>query len=292
MPFYGQDEALARDAKDQFAVHSDQIAHLTFHHDINDILIQLAKGLADIFGQRLGGFYLTGSLTYGDFNWGSSDIDYLAVLNESVSAEERRALATLHDAVGDRFPEWRERIEGSYVTRDMLPHVRPPEAGRPYVNQGAFWDPGPPYGNEWLLNLYVLRECGIALIGPEPADLIGRVTIDDVREASKRDLVEDWLPKADDPDALEDSHLQAYATLTLCRILHRAAHDGVASKRVASAWVKATYGKPWRSLVEKAEAWSHGEEMDSDAEVREFIRYTARELVGQEPVIPERPAAP
>ncbi len=256
----------------------DQIRLLTPHQDINDILVQLAEGLAGILNGNLVGFYLTGSLTYGDFDRGSSDLDYLVVMDEPVSDEQRQALVALHDAVGERFPTWQERIEGSYVTLAMLPTLLTPEAGRPYVNGGAFWEPDPPYGNEWLLNLYVLRECGIALIGPDPADLIGPVAIDDVREASWRDLIEDWLPKAGDAAFFEDSHLQAYVTLTLCRILHRAAHDGVASKRVASAWVKATYGEPWRSLVERAERWAHGEDMGSNAEVRDFIRFTANTL--------------
>ena len=70
----------------------------------------------------------------------------------------------------------------------------------------------------------------------------------------------------------------ASGTPTLGPILHRAVHDGVASKRVASAWVKATYGEPCRSLVERAEGWSHGEDMGANAEVRDFIRFTARSL--------------
>ncbi|MDQ3654527.1 MAG: DUF4111 domain-containing protein [Chloroflexota bacterium] len=264
-------------------MHPDRIATLTPHQDINEILVQLAGGLADILNDRLVGYYLTGSLTYGDFERGSSDIDYLVVMEAPVTTAQRQALVDLHGDVGRQYPEWRERIEGSYVTRDMLPNVRPPAQGRPYINQGAFWAPDPPYGNEWLLNLYVLRECGIALIGPEPRESIGPVTIGDVREASKRDLIEGWLPKADDPTAFADSHLQAYVTLTLCRILHRAAHDGVASKRVASTWVKETYGEPWKSLVERAEHWSHGEEMGSNAEVRDFIRFTARHLDSEAP---------
>lgn len=259
-------------------MHLDRIASLTPHPDINDILVRLAGGLADTLDDRLVGFYLTGSLTYGDFDLGSSDIDYLVVMSAPLAVARRQALMDLHGDIGRQYPEWRERIEGSYVARYMLPDVRPPKQGRPYVNGGAFWEPDPPYGNEWLLNLYVLRACGIALIGPEPETLIGPVAIEDVREASKRDLIEEWLPKTDDPAFFADSHLQAYVTLTLCRILHRAAHDGVASKRVASAWVKETYGKPWRSLVERAEAWSHGEDMGSNAELRDFIRFTARKL--------------
>lgn len=256
------------------------LATPTPHRDINDILASLAEGLPRILGGRLVGFYLTGSLTYGDFDRGSSDIDYLVVLEEQIDTAQRWALANLHDDIGRRCPEWRDRIEGSYITRGMLPNVRPPTEGRPYVNGGSFWDPDPPYGNEWLLNLYVLRECGIALIGPVPEDLVGSVAIEDVRAASKRDLIQEWVPKVDDPASFADSHLQAYVTLTLCRILHRAANDGVASKRVAAAWVKETYGEPWKSLIERAERWSHGTDLNSNAEVREFIRFTQHELSG------------
>ena len=259
-------------------MHLDDIAKLTPHQDINQVLFELTDGLTGLLGDQLIALYLTGSLTYGDFDRGSSDIDFLAILGSSLSDHQRGKLRELHAGIGERHPEWRERIEGSYITRDMLPNILPPANGRPYINQGDFWDPDPPYGNEWLLNLYVLHECGIALAGPDPKALIGAVDIDLVREASRRDLMEDWVPKIDDPDFFEDSHLQAYVTMTLCRILHRATHDGVASKRVASAWVKETYGEPWRSLVEKAEAWSHGEDMGSNAEVRDFIRFTRDEV--------------
>ena len=251
----------------------DDVAQLTPHRDINDILVWLARGLEDILGDQLIGLYLTGSLTYGDFDRGSSDIDYLAVMTRELEPTPRENLERLHSEIGERFPEWRKRIEGSYITKDMLPNVLPPEVGRPYVNQGEFWEPDPPYGNEWLLNLHVLRECGIALIGPEPRELFEPVDIADVREASKRDLVDERVPTLDDPHAYDDPHVRAYVTLTLCRILHRAANDEVASKREASAWVKATYGQPWRTLVEKAEHWTHGEEMAPAEDVREFIRF-------------------
>jgi hypothetical protein len=61
----------------------------------------------------------------------------------------------------------------------------------------------------------------------------------------------------------------------MCRILYRATHDGVVSKRVASTWVKQTYGEPWRSLVEQAENWRHGKAMATDQEVKDFIAFTA-----------------
>ncbi len=247
----------------------------TGHADVDEVLGMLSDGIVTALGENLVGFYLTGSLTYGGFDRGSSDIDYLVAMRREIDAREREALRALHDEVGIRFPMWRERIEGTYVTQEMLKQIDPPKQGRPYVNQGAFWDPDPPYGNEWLLNLYVLRERGVALIGPEPADIFPDVDIADVRAASARDLFDERLPTVDDTELYEDPHQQAYTVLTICRILHRAEHDQVTSKRVAAAWVKREYGEPWASLVERAEAWSHGDELATPDEVTGFIQFAA-----------------
>jgi hypothetical protein len=223
--------------------------------------------------------WLTGSLTHGDFDRGSSDIDYLAVLAADLSGDQRAELAALHMGIGERWPVWSARIEGSYVTRDMLIHVVPPPMPRPYVNGGAFWEPDPRYGNEWLINLYALRERGVALIGPEPRNVIPPIDIGDVRRASARDMCEEWVPKLADDAFLESSHHQAYVALTLCRILHRAENDAVVSKRVAAAWVKERFPEPWIvDLVERAERWQHGEELDRADDVRRFIA-VARDLV-------------
>jgi hypothetical protein len=247
----------------------------TGHADIDEVLAELGDGIASALGDNLVGFYLTGSLTYGDFDRGSSDIDYLVAMHREIEPDERNALRLLHDNVGRRFPMWRERIEGTYVTLEMLERIDPPEQGRPYVNQGAFWEPDPPYGNEWLLNLFVLRQSGVALIGPEPGDIFPDVDIEDVRLASARDLFDERLPTVEDLAMYEEPHQQAYTVLTICRILHRHQHDEVVSKRVASAWVKREYGEPWASLVERAEQWSYGKDLAQPYEVTAFIRFAA-----------------
>ncbi|HNR81746.1 MAG TPA: nucleotidyltransferase domain-containing protein, partial [Candidatus Pacearchaeota archaeon] len=48
--------------------------------DIDEVVDFLAQGVKEIFGEELVGFYLTGSLSYGDFEPGRSDIDLAAVL--------------------------------------------------------------------------------------------------------------------------------------------------------------------------------------------------------------------
>jgi Domain of unknown function (DUF4111) len=253
-------------------------ASLTPHRDVNALLGELAERVHEALGPKLFGLYLTGSLAYGGFERGSSDVDFIAVLTHAMTAGEFASVKAAHARIAERHPSWARRIEGSYVTRDMLAHVAPPPTARPYINQGAFWDPDPRYGNEWLVNLHALRARGVALIGPVPEALIAAIDIAAVREASRRDLLDEWEPKLRDDAYLANSHHQAYAVLTLCRILHRAAHDGVPTKREAAAFVKQLYGQRWAALVQAAERWRHGDTLDAAAEIKAFIRFTLQLL--------------
>ena len=253
---------------------------LTPHKDVNQVLELLRTGLKELLNNQLAGLYLTGSLTYGDFDKGSSDIDFLAVLNKPLTDQQLEKIKTLHQKIGEAVPFWAKRLEGSYITTEMIKTKDRPEEQRPYVNGGKvnLYK----YGNEWTINLYALQETGVAIVGVEPSITFPTVTIEDVREASKQDLLNDWQPKLDDPNAFnhedyDSNHLKAYAVLTMCRILHRAKNDGIASKRVASSWVKETY-KDWASLVEQAEQWQHGKDMSPDDDVRDFIRFTMKEV--------------
>jgi hypothetical protein len=133
--------------------------------------------------------------TYGDFDRGSSDIDFLIVLHSALSERQREQVKNMHAWIAKQYPIWAKRIEASYITKDMLQSTSPPKIPRPYVNGGQMWNSNPPYGN-----------------------------------------------------------------------------DNVASKKVASAWVKKTYGKPWSDLIEKAESWQHGQEMDEVDGLLKFIR--------------------
>lgn len=249
------------------------------HTDIRALLDTLAGGVRRIAEGRLVALWLTGSLTYGDFDRGSSDIDYLAILSETLSPDQRSALAGLHEDIAGQWPEWGERIEGSWIPEAWLSRVDPPMEGRPYINGGAFWIPDPPYGNEWLINLYALREAGVALIGPDPAVTIPPIDIADVRRASARDLHDEWVPKLAGDEIFASSHHQAYVTLTICRILHRAERDEVASKRATAAWVRERYPEPWIvDLVDLAERWRHGVDLDVADELGRFIAF-ARDRV-------------
>lgn len=254
---------------------------ITQYSDVKEVLTTFGQGLTELLGDQLVGIYLTGSLTYGGFNPASSDIDFLVVLSKKLSDEQLASIESLHKNIGEKFPAWAKRIEGSYITNEMLNSADRSKVKRPYVNAGKMWHFC--YGNEWIINIYALQECGIAIYGPKPRSIFPKVTIQQVRQASQQDLVDDWVPKLEDPNAFnspnyDSDHLRNYAVLTMCRILHRNKNDEMASKKVASAWVKSTYGDKWRKLIEEAETWEHGKPMGNDADVKNFIRFTLSEV--------------
>jgi Domain of unknown function (DUF4111) len=139
------------------------------------------------------------------------------------------------------------------------------------------WAPEPVYGQEWIMNLFVLHERGVALYGPPTADVFPRVSMQQMRQASLRSLFENWEPALAEDAWLDNPHYQAYLTLTLCRVLHTQKVDGVAGKREAAEWVKDTYGDAVRSTVERAEQWQVGQPLDMKDEVLDLLRFTLEE---------------
>jgi Domain of unknown function (DUF4111)/Nucleotidyltransferase domain len=223
-----------------------------------------------IFGEDLVGFYLTGSLSYGDFNPKTSDIDFVVVTKSSLAESRLGQLETLHQNLNQEYPEWAGRMEGSYLTlnqihRDSLP-------SRPYANHGAFWRSAP-YGHEWLIQRDALNQCGLTLFGPKAQELFLPIEPQQVRSASKQIFEEEWLSKLDHPELLNTAELQVYGVLTLCKILYGLRHTTVVSKRMAAEWVSEMQGEPWASLIDRALAWEPGKAFSDSEKVLEFIRF-------------------
>jgi hypothetical protein len=207
---------------------------------INTVLAEWAEGLKGLLGKKIVGLYLSGSLAYGDFVPDRSDIDLQAVVRNPLTEEELRSVEQLHKGVERRCPEWAGRIECSYVSLELVRELRPPAKARPWWGFGTFYDEAPA-GNEWIINHHLLSKHGIALEGLDFNELIPPIDIRDVRQASARDLFQEWVPKTDDSAWLSNSHYQSYLVLNLCRILHTVIHGEPGSKKVAGEWAKATY---------------------------------------------------
>lgn len=250
---------------------------ITPYPDVNSVLHSLTQGIEDILDSNLVGIYLMGSLTYGAFNLDNSDIDLVTVVKNPLLPEQLKAIKTMHLQVETTHKHWAKRIECSYVPLEMLANVKPPQTPRPYFGEGIFYAEAP-YGNEWIINQYLLYTHGMTLKGPEIRALIQPVNIRDVQAACTRDLFQEWKPKMNDPEWLSNSHYQSYIVLNLCRILYTVMQDDLASKAISAQWVKAEYAPQWCSLIEVAEKWHYGKEMHKQAETIKFIQYVVKKI--------------
>ncbi|MBI2707276.1 MAG: DUF4111 domain-containing protein [Proteobacteria bacterium] len=255
----------------------DSTKGITTYKDVNEVLHSLTTGMAHILGENLVGVYLTGSLSYGDFNPENSDIDLLALLRNPASQDKLEVLKKMHLNVERDTKKWAKRIECSYIPLDMLQSILPPKTPRPYIGEGIFY-PEAPYGNEWIINQYLLYNHGIPLLGPDFKTLVKSVDIEDVRDACIRDLFEEWKPKMTDPTYLQNSHYQSYVVLNLCRILYTVMCHSTATKKASAAWVKREFAPQWNNLIQTAENWQYGKEMNLKEEVIEFIQFVVNRV--------------
>ncbi len=217
---------------------------------VNTLLARLTAGLPAVLGARLVGLYLYGSLVAGDFDPAISDVDLLAVLTEELDDAAFAALDALHARLIAAQPAWTERIEIAYLAARAL------QTFRTTRSPIAIISPGEPFhrkdaGADWLINWYVVRTQGRALIGPPAATLIPPISADEFRAAVVAQA-RAWRTYV---AATRDSRpYQGYAILTLCRALYAVTHGVQASKRQAGAWVAAQLPE-WAPLIAEAFRW-------------------------------------
>jgi hypothetical protein len=255
-----------------------ELNHITPYPAINTLLVQWVGSVKRLFGDKVVGLYLAGSLTYGDFVPERSDIDLQAVVQDPLTEDELKSVEQLHREIEQRCPEWANRIECSYVPLALMRELRPPATARPWWGFGTFYAAAPA-GNEWIINHYLLSKYGIALDGSDFNRLVPRIGIQDVKRATVDDLFTEWVPKMNDRAWLSNSYYQSYLVMNLCRILCTAIGGEARSKRTAGEWAKAA-SPAWRDLIDEAERWRYGDEMKRQDDAVAFIRF-AVERVGE-----------
>jgi predicted nucleotidyltransferase len=248
---------------------------ITPYPDVNNVLNFLVGKIIVSLGKNLVGIYLFGSLTYGDFNLDRSDIDLIAVLTELASSTEIDGLRTILDSLKLHFPEWANRVEVSYTPKEMFASDVPP-GKRPYFGDGKFW-PDAEYGNEWLINNYLLYKHGVTLHGLNVKTILREPGIDQVKESVRQVFYAELEPIRRNKDWIADSHYQSYVVLNLCRILYSIIKSDVGSKGVATAWVISTYPR-WASLIQSAQYWKYSDDFPHQDEVVGFIEFVRDQI--------------
>jgi hypothetical protein len=177
----------------------------------------------------------------------------------------------MHAEIAASGMKWAKKLEGFYFPLNILRRYEP---GQLFASIGVDWDFNVTgQGTEGVIQRYILREQGIVLAGPPLDDLIEPVTADQIRLATYQLLIEWWVPMLTDPTHISSSEYQAYAILTMCRMLYTLKRGEIISKPSAARWAMENHPR-WTDLIQLALAWQQGMEMDCLGEVLELIRYT------------------
>ena len=254
--------------------------------DVNEVLNLLNSSAKQILGDQFIGMYLYGSLSSGDFNPATSDIDFLVVTKDALSQQTITKLEAMHKQTWATSLKRAGKLEGAYVPRELIRRHNPHGTPCPVVNEGKFYVEG--LGSDWIIQRHVIREQGVVLAGPDPGTLIDPVSPEDIRTAVMGILNEWWFPMLEDPSWLRDHEREyrAFAVITMCRVLHALEFGTIVSKPKAIEWARNKLDDPWRQLIDKSAAVSQHKEEDILLDkTLDFLRFTREQTLTARQVI-------
>jgi hypothetical protein len=210
------------------------------------LLDELRNGIAAMLGDNFVGLYLFGSLVYGDFTPGVSDIDLVAVTSRSVTERDIDRLREMHRKIIVHHPEWDDRIEVAYQSTHGLRTWRAERSPMGIIS------PGEPIhlidaGEDWRINWFFVLDHGVTLFGPPPETLIAPIPKAVFIDAA-RELGRDWLTRI---HTVGNQRGESYAILTLCRALYTHHTGDLVSKVQAARWVQERHPE-WTELIDMA----------------------------------------
>lgn len=202
--------------------------------------------LREVLGANLVAAYVHGSLALGAFDPEASDVDFIVATEGDLDAETVERLAAMHEELGDR-------LDGSYLPRDVLRRFDPSRRLHPHIESRGGKLMVDDHGGETVIYRYVLRKCGITLAGPPPQELIDPVGPDELRDGVRSLLREWWQSEASGAWSwFHEAPYRRYAVLTMCRVRYTLAEGDVVSKRAAADWALAHVDASRHNLIARA----------------------------------------
>lgn len=253
-------------------------ARYTPYRDVNIILHRLRTDVETVLGEQFVGMYLYGSLSLGDFDPQTSDVDFLVVTKTELPDETVAEMQTMHRHIATSTLPFATRLEGSYIPQTALRRHDPAHASHPYINSHDSPDPHEimvrreSHGNDWDIQRHIVREHGVVIAGPTPTTLIDSIP-PQALQAGVRQLLYGWWLEILDTPVLEQPDYQAFAILTMCRMLYTFEYGTVVSKPVAAEWALTTLEPRWQWLIQWALRYPEPPPQDPLTETRALIRY-------------------
>ena len=248
----------------------------TLYPEVNEVLHLLLSKVKEILADQFTGMYLYGSLSSGDFDPETSDIDFLVITTDVLAENKISELESMHQRIWNSGLKWASHLEGAYIPMDLIRQHDSKGVKCPTFNEGKFYVA--PLGSDWIIQRHVVRELGVVVEGPDPRTLIDFVSTEDIRYAVKGILEEWWFPMLENPTWLRDhgSAYHAFAILSMCRALYAWEYGIIISKPVAAKWAKQKLEANWSLVIDRALFAQKPHPADSELlnEAIGLIRYT------------------
>jgi hypothetical protein len=246
----------------------------TAYPEIDAILAALLSESRAVLRDDFFGMYLSGSLASGGFDAETSDIDFV-VVSRADTVIRLIELGAVNRQIQASGSLWAAKLEGSFLPLRAFEDFNPAGAPFPTIGMGGRYDLDHKE-IERALQRHVLREHGIALAGPEPKSFIAPVDPQALK-AEARDVLHGWWQsQRDESVRLKRRGYQAYAVLSMCRILYTLETGDVTSKPAAAGWARPRVAEAWRPLIDRALAWRDGDGIDDFNQTLELIDWMLR----------------
>ncbi len=243
---------------------------MIIQNTIDDLLQQLLLKIQSILSNQFVGMYIGGSIANNSFNDETSDIDCYIVMTASLSKSVIHKIEEIHKKFYVSKILYAKKIEASYIPKHDLLNFNPSNI-RPYFNEGNFFLAD--YGSNFIIELYMLREKGITIAGPDIKTLIKKISVVDLKLAIQKNLDEYWKPVLNDLEKLKRNDYQVFAILTMCRTLYTLETGMIASKTEAAQWAIKNINPDWKDLIEKSLFWKPNQVFNRLEETQQFIKY-------------------
>ncbi|PHC46107.1 nucleotidyltransferase [Bacillus toyonensis] len=217
--------------------------------EVKQLMEQYIVGLKEIFlDGKIVGVYVYGSIALGAFHIETSDVDFVAVLNDSVNEAEKQQLVELHKKMSESTLG--KRMDGMYIPLADLGKYNHE------INEYVYCADGKADIGHWDINAvtwWTLKNQGITVIGKEVEDLPFQTKWDDVVNTMKYNVEQYWSEKAKQPYLFFIEEWVESAVVTMGRILYTLDHKTIVSKDSGLQYLLERSAKEWEPLLKEVE---------------------------------------
>ncbi len=222
----------------------------TPYPDLNNVLQDLVGSIQSVLGSKFVGVYLQGSFAVGDFDL-YSDVDFIVVIEEELSAEEVQGLQGVHERIYCLANPWAQHLEGSYFPSEILRYSTYSGGQLWYLDHGSRSLIQSNHCNTSIVR-WVVREHGVTLAGPSPTLLVDPIPVETLRKEIIA-TIHGWGQEiVSNPEHYNNRFYQGFIVLSYCRMLHDLHRGFPGSKLAGAEWAKANLDPFWQGLIDRA----------------------------------------